>query len=171
MAVRKHHWRWLAFGVAAGLLIFIPTRLFVAKRQAPQPQAIFVLGGHPDREKAAAQLAKYYPELEVWVSSGSDAAIAHSTFLAVGISDNRLHLDYRASDTVTNFTTLVQTFKSLDIQHVWLVTSDFHMDRAEAIAYLVLGSHGITYTTHIVPSNRAEEPTWKIGRDAMRSAI
>lgn len=155
----------------AGLTAFIPARRLIAKHQTPEPQAIFVLGGHLDREKAAAQLAKYYPDLEVWVSSGSDTVVVYNIFQEAGVSTNRVHLDYQASDTVTNFTTLVQTFESFHIQHVWLVTSDFHMNRSEAIAFFILGSRGITYTPHIVPSNSDEEPAWKAGRDAVRAAI
>ncbi len=78
-------------------LLFFNSRLkrrTLMKSWTPQPQAIVVLGGHPDREKAAAQLAKYYPALEVWVSSGSESAVIHSIFQEANVSAERLHLDY-----------------------------------------------------------------------------
>jgi uncharacterized SAM-binding protein YcdF (DUF218 family) len=65
--------RWAAVslvGLLIGVLLIIPVRLAIAARQAPHPQAILALGGNPDREAAAAQLARHYPALEVWVSTG-----------------------------------------------------------------------------------------------------
>jgi len=41
------------------------------RQQWLKPEAIFVLGGHADRERFAAKLAKEYPDLPIWVSSGS----------------------------------------------------------------------------------------------------
>ncbi|NJL19669.1 MAG: YdcF family protein, partial [Leptolyngbyaceae cyanobacterium SM1_3_5] len=65
--------QWAVIGsaaVLASVLLLIAVRLSIAANQAPQPQAILTLGGDPNREKAAAQLAKHYPSLEVWVSTG-----------------------------------------------------------------------------------------------------
>lgn len=149
----------------------IPIKLLMTSVQNPQPQAIFVLGGHPDREVAAAQLAKYYPKLDVWVSSGSLPEVVKKTFDDSGIGLDRLHLDFLASDTVTNFTTMVPVFEMLGLKHVWLVTSDFHMRRARAIAFTILGSRGITYTPLAVPSNRPQESRLRVGRDVARSVL
>ena len=153
------------------LLGSIPLRLTIAIHQAPQPQAIFVLGGTSGREAAAAQVAKHYPNLEVWLSSGELPNEAYAIFQAAGVSPDRLHLDYRATDTVTNFTTLVGEFKQHKIQHLYLITSDFHMPRAKVIATLVLGSRGIACTPIAVPSNRPQESTYRIARDAVRSLL
>ena len=40
-------------------------KLQVAARHAPLPEAILVLGGGRDREKAAAQIAAAYPDFDV----------------------------------------------------------------------------------------------------------
>lgn len=149
----------------------IPLRLAIATYQAPQPQGIFVLGGYPNREEAAAQLAKYYLDLDVWVSSGQLPKTAHTIFQSAGITLDRLHLDYRATDTVTNFTTLVAEFKRRRIQHLYIVTSDYHMPRAKAIATLVLGSQGITFTPVSVPSSEPPESSMRIVRDSGRSIL
>ena len=66
-------------------------------------------------------------------------------------------LDYRAVDTVTNFTTMVDVFEQLGIEHVYLVTSDFHMPQARTIAFLVFESRGITCTPVGVNSRKHEE--------------
>lgn len=135
------------------LLLIVPVRLAIAYYQAPRPQAILTLGAWTDREQAAAEIARWYPSLEVWVSSGTPPEIARPIFQAAGISDNRLHLDYRAVDTVTNFTTIVPEFEDKGIQHIYLITSDFHMPRAKAIATMILGIKGIAFTPISVPSD------------------
>ena len=167
----RKHLKWICVGLVIAMLSVIPVRLWQATQIAPLPQAIFVLGGHPDREKAAARIALYYPDLDIWVSSGSEPDVVADIFRAAGINPDRLHLDYQASDTVTNFTTLLTTFKSLELKHLLLITSDFHMSRARAIALFILGTHGIAYTPHPVASNREVESAWLAVRDAVRSII
>lgn len=158
-------------GLAIVGVSFIPVRLAIAQAQFPQPDAILVLGGNPQREAAAAQLAAAYPTLDIWVSSGELPQDAKAIFTAAGVSTQRLHLDYRATDTVTNFTTLVAELKRQRIQHVFVVTSDFHMPRAQAIATVVLGSHGIAFTPITVETDQPPEPMIQIARDMGRSMV
>ena len=151
------------------IVSLVKTRLVVAAYRFPQPEAIFVLGGGRNREPAAAKLASQHPNLDVWVSSGLLPPQANEIFLAENVSLNRVNLDYSATDTVTNFTTLVAKLQAQDIQHVYLITSDFHMPRAKAIAFWVLGSRGIAYTPVVVPSKQPPEPPHKVVRDVARS--
>ncbi|MEM6253262.1 MAG: YdcF family protein [Cyanobacteria bacterium P01_D01_bin.156] len=137
--------------------------------QSPYPQAVLVLGGGKEREIAAAKLAAQEPNLKVWVSSGSLPPQANKTFLAENIALSRVSLDYDATDTVTNFTTTVNKLKSEGIQNIYIVTSDFHMPRASAIAFWVLGSNSIAYTPVPVPSQQPTEPLHKTLRDITRS--
>jgi len=178
--VRKFHWlrkKYLILALASSflcLLLIVPLRLAIAYYQAPQPQAILTLGAWTDREQAAANIARCYPSLEVWVSSGTPPEIARPIFQAAGISDSRLHLDYRAVDTVTNFTTIVPEFEHKGIQHIYLITSDFHMLRAKAIATMILGIKGIAFTPISVPSDADQlkkETISPIIRDLGRSLL
>jgi uncharacterized SAM-binding protein YcdF (DUF218 family) len=150
---------------------YIPTRLAIARWQAPEPQAILTLGGRPTREIFTAEFARYHPELKIWVSSGLLPEKARPIFRQQGVSDDRLNLDYRALDTVTNFTTVVKDLKSQNIHHIYLITSDYHMPRAQAIAVIVLGSHGITFTAIPVPSTKSPENGFHITRDIIRSFV
>lgn len=160
------------FGIALIILIsIIPVRLAIASYIAPHPQAIFVLGGGLDREKFAAQLAQYYSDLDIWISSGVAFDESQRAFQAAGILQQRVHRDYSATDTVTNFTTLVNDFQQRGIHHLSLITSDFHMPRARAIATIVLGSQGITFTPFSVSSNQPKESTARIVRDTVRSLL
>jgi uncharacterized SAM-binding protein YcdF (DUF218 family) len=166
--------RWAVLtltGLLLAVLLTIPVRLAIAAHQAPEPQAILTLGGNPNREKAAAQLARYYPLLPVWVSTGEMPQDAQAIFRSTGVSIDRVHLDYRAVDTVTNFTTLVADLKRNRIQHIFLITSDFHMPRARAIATIVLGSQGITFTPVEVTSENPPESLSRIWRDVGRSIL
>ncbi|MEM7725290.1 MAG: YdcF family protein [Cyanobacteria bacterium P01_A01_bin.45] len=151
------------------LLSLIPLRLAMAYNQAPQPEAILTLGGSEKREKFTAEFARLHQNLDIWVSTGIPSDEASSIFEKANISENRLHLDYRATDTVTNFTTLVQDFRQRGIHHLFLITSDFHITRAKAIATIVLGSQGIIFTPISIPSEKPTESVFRILRDMGRS--
>ena len=153
------------------LLSFIPVRLAIAYYQSPSPQAILTLGGGGDREPFTAHFAKNYPSLKIWVSSGQAPDKARPIFHSVGIPDTRVHFDRRAVDTVTNFTSLVADFKSQNIHHIYLITSDFHMKRAKAIAFLVLGSRGIAFTAVAIPTNTPPESWSHVLRDFGRALV
>ncbi|MBD2193891.1 MULTISPECIES: YdcF family protein [Calothrix] len=153
------------------LLSVIPLRIAIASYQAPYPQAILTLGGGSEREKFTAQFAQKHPNLEIWVSSGIPPKQARDIFHNADIPNSRLHLDYRAVDTVTNFTSLVSNFKQHQIHHLYLITSNYHMPRAKTIAIIVLGSQGITFTPVSIFSNKPQESIFHILRDSGRSVL
>jgi uncharacterized SAM-binding protein YcdF (DUF218 family) len=165
----KKYWIFALIGLIFSLQSIIPIRLAIAYLIAPQPQVIFTLGGGQDREEFTAKFAQKHPNLDIWVSSGTEPELARPIFQAAGISESRLHLDTRAVDTVTNFTSLVKDFKIRRIHHLYLITSDFHMRRARAIAKIVLGSQGITFTPVRIPSKKSKESIFRIVRDSGRS--
>ena len=168
-----HHWIiWAGSILLLFLIGIIPVQLAIARNLAPQPQAHLTLGGGSDRELFTAQFAKDRPDLDIWVSSGIPREPAMDIFRAAGIPDRRVHLDYLAVDTVTNFTSMVDEFKQRNIQHIYLITSDFHLPRSQAIATIVLGSQGITCTPVAVPSRQQkEESSLRIWRDMGRSIM
>ncbi|MBE8986211.1 YdcF family protein [Nostoc sp. LEGE 12450] len=178
--IKSFHWlrkKYLILAIVSYfllLLLIVPVRLAIAHYQTPEPQAILTLGAWIDREQTAAEIARWYPALEVWVSSGTPPKIARPIFQAAGISDSRVHLDYRAVDTVTNFTTIVPEFEHEGIQHIYLITSDFHMPRAKAIATMILGIKGIAFTPISVlsdPDQSKKESIYLIIRDLGRSLL
>ena len=136
---------------------------------APAPEAFLVLGGHEERERFTAQLARQHPQLPIWISSGSPEGYAQKIFAKAGIDRDRLHFDYRASDTVTNFTTLVDELEARGIDSVYLVTSENHMQRAKIIGDIVFGSRGIDFQPVAVPTNNPPEPMEKCWRDGARA--
>ncbi|MGG6295440.1 YdcF family protein [Leptolyngbya sp. AN02str] len=133
--------------------------------------AILVLGGATSREQFAAELAQRYPDLPVWISSGSNPEYVEWVFSEAGIDSDRLHLDYRAVDTVTNFTTLVDDFRQKGIQKPYVITSDYHMRRARIIGAIVFGSRGIEFQPVAIPSEQTSESWSKAARDAARAIL
>lgn len=163
----------LLLGVyVTGLGAWIKIQTTLALRESPQPEAILMLGGNHEREPFTAQFAaqQEYP-LEIWVSSGVGRKQASQAFQEAGIPEERVHLDYQAVDTVTNFSTLVDDLKKENIHHVYLITSDFHMARSKAIARIILGSQGIAFTPIEVPSSDEAESLLSIARDVSRSIL
>jgi uncharacterized SAM-binding protein YcdF (DUF218 family) len=105
------------------------------------------------------------------VSSGSPEWYAQKVFAKAGINRNRLHIDRRAVDTVTNFTTLADELQAKGINSVYLITSDDHMRRARVIGEIVFGSRGIGLKPIPVPSGREPEPIEKCLRDGARAVL
>ncbi len=155
------------------LLSVIPIKLAIARMLAPTPQAIFVLGGSSDRMEFAVQFWQSHPHLDIWVSDDLlELEADRQIFLRFGVPRDRLHLDGRATDTVTNFTTLAADFVSHKLQNLYLITSDFHMRRSRAIAAIVLGSRGVVVTPVAVPSESIPpESLVRVLRDCGRSVL
>ncbi len=140
-------------------------------QQNKSPQAILVLGGSPSREKFAAKFALQHPQLPIFVSSGSPEEYAQYVFDNAGVNRDRIHLDYRAVDTVTNFTVMVNELQERNITDVYVLTSDFHMPRALVIGKIVLGSKGIQMHPVTIPSEIKSENPAKSLRDGLRSVF
>jgi uncharacterized SAM-binding protein YcdF (DUF218 family) len=169
----KKSWLFALVGLWICLLGFIPVRMAIAYYLVPRPQAILVLGGDLDRMRFAARLLQENPELTAWVSDIRRAYTANrGVFQEAGIAPERLRYDFCATDTVTNFTCTVRDLVQEGIDHVYLVTSDYHMKRARAIATVVFGSRGIVFTPRTVPSvGHPPESSLRIARDALRSLL
>ncbi|MEY3930591.1 MAG: hypothetical protein RLZZ516_2301 [Cyanobacteriota bacterium] len=138
----------------------------------PPPQLILVLGGDVERERAAAALARR-DGLPVLVSGGSNPEYAHWQFGRQGVGAERLQLDYRATDTLSNFTSVVDELRRSQVRHVLLVTSSDHMDRALLVGRLVAGSRGITLTPVPVPCEPRCQPEGarKVWGDGLRAGL
>jgi uncharacterized SAM-binding protein YcdF (DUF218 family) len=136
-----------------------------------KPEAILVLGGAEERELYATKIAQEHPNLPIWVSSGSSEWYTERIFAKAGIERKRLHIDRRAVDTVTNFTTMVDQLQAQGINSIYLITSDDHMRRARVIGEIVFGSRGIVFKPLAVPSGRQPEPIQKSLRDGARAIL
>ncbi|WP_138499299.1 YdcF family protein [Nostoc sp. PA-18-2419] len=144
------------------------------QNQFVQPQAVIVLGGSTkrlEREKFTAEFVQKHPNIPIWITGGSPPKFTERVFTKAGIDRKRLHLDYEAVDTVTNFTTLVDDLQARGIKSVYLITSDFHMRRACVIGEIILGSRGIYLKPVPVPSENPPESIEKSIRDGARAIL
>lgn len=167
---RPRRGRWLLALLAAAGLVLLSRGLW--QPPLPPPQIILVLGGDVERERVAADLAAR-DGLPVLVSGGSNPEYAHWLFGRQGLDHGRVQLDYRATDTLTNFTSIVDELKRAKVRHVLLVTSSDHMQRAMLVGRVVAGSRGIGLTPVEVPcGDRCTPETWrKVWGDGARAAL
>jgi uncharacterized SAM-binding protein YcdF (DUF218 family) len=123
--------------------------------------------------KFAAQFWQSHRNLDIWVSDfESNLNYNRPIFQQFGIPNQRLRFDGKATDTVTNFTSMVDKFADRKLQHIYLITSDYHISRARAIATIVLGSQGIVVTPLAVPSlGDRSESLIRVLRDCGRSVL
>lgn len=163
----------IVLAIAFGLAGIIPLRIAIAFHQAPVPQAIFVLGSDTARMEFAGRFWRLHSNLDIWVSDYlSNEEQNRRIFQQFGVPSERLRLDGQATDTVTNFTTLVDDFVNHKLRHINLITSDYHMLRSRVIATIVLGSRGIVVTPVTVPSTGVKSKFWvQVLRDFGRSVL
>lgn len=167
---RPSPWGLVALLLAGGLLWLSRGWWWPAP---PPAQMILVLGGDVAREREAAALAARRG-LPVVVSGGSNPEYAHWLFeQRQGLPSHQVQLDYRARDTLSNFTSLVDDLRQARIRHALLVTSSDHMDRALLVGRIVAGSRGIHLTP--VPVSCADlcqpEGRRKVWGDGLRAAV
>ncbi|MHC5914065.1 MAG: YdcF family protein [Nostoc sp.] len=147
--------KWV-LAIALLLTSIIPARIAIAFYQTPVPQAIFVLGGASERMKFAAQFWQSRQNLDIWVSDFAwNLDVDRRIFLEYGVSDAKLHLDGRATDTVTNFTTLAEDFANQRLQH-----TDFRLPTKLEFRYMfylsvLTGADGLLFWIHYLSS-----PSW-----------
>jgi len=153
-----------------GLYGFVGVRLAIANHTTPTPEAIMLLGGGKGREQFTVEFAKAHPSLDI-LASGVRFPDGLEVFRDAGIPENRLYSNIYAVDTVGNFAHTVEELQKRNVHHVYLITSDYHMSRAVAVATLILGSRGIAFTPVSIATNETPE-TWswlRIARDTSRS--
>lgn len=150
-------------------------------------QVFLILGGARVRELECARMIKEFvdrnrqadvvrslpPPLLVLLSSGS--ASLTQVAEASGTNPSCTRLDYRAVDTLTNFTTLASDLARSGCTSVTVATSQAHMCRAYPLAVLVLGSHGIRVSQLACPDSfdrhAKDESTIRALRDFTRALV
>lgn len=109
---------------------------------------ILELGGNAARLYTVLELAEEETSAEVIISSEGSPDYVVAMLRGAGINDDRFLLDFKAWDTVTNFTETVKLIKSFKPKNLYVVTDKFHMKRSLAIAHAVYFLSGI----RIIPS-------------------
>jgi hypothetical protein len=120
---------------------------------------VLVLGGSIQREVHAARLAKQFPELPILISGGSHPICVQSVFEPVAAPTQQVWLEGCANSTFDNFRFSLRTLRQWRGHKVKLLTSQTHLPRAQWLAQIMLGSHGLWVETEVVaergvPGNR-----------------
>mmetsp|Transcript_25709 Transcript_25709/g.29366 ORF Transcript_25709/g.29366 Transcript_25709/m.29366 type:complete len:228 (+) Transcript_25709:23-706(+) len=141
-----------------------------------------VLGGPAEREKKSVEavcsgnFAVPVPALScgapVWLSGPSLTENCIVTCKQAGCDPEQLLIDYRALDTLGNFTTLVKEMRRHNFDSVSIVTSIYQMPRALAIAKVVLRSNGIKVGPEVAinpVTGEVKESRLMVFRDTIRA--
>lgn len=161
-------------------------------QHAKQPvDAILVLGGSIQREShVAEQVAKYaegevqlqtqplsspeWHQIPILFSQGSKPPCIRLLFEQVAATLDNAWLEGCAKSTFDNYRYSVPILNLWNIKHVKVVTSPSHVPRAQWLAQIILGSHGIWVEMELVnetgvPGN-VERPI-KTALDVTRSLL
>lgn len=111
--------------------------------------------------------------IRIWISTGRPRPEISRLANQSGIGLSRVELDYRAIDTVTNFTTMAPKMRAANISTVYVVTDVSHIDRAMIIARAVLAYYGITPVAAPCPNTTRRDSEWIIRgwRDYLRCVV
>jgi hypothetical protein len=117
-------------------------------------------------------LSKEHP-IRIWISTGRPRPEIARMSSQLGIERSRIELDYRAIDTVTNFTTMAAKMSAANISTVYVVTDVTHIDRAMIIADVILAYYGIRPIAAPSPNTTHRVNEWAIRgwRDYLRCII
>jgi len=115
------------------------------------PDVLWVLGGSIRREIAAVQWAKRHPSQRVLISGGSKPPCVQVLFERAGVRGDRVWLEQCAKSTFGNCYWSLPILQRWGAKRVTLLTSGSHQWRAGAMAWLILGSHGIWVDVVTVP--------------------
>lgn len=134
--------------------------------------AFFVLGGSINREIYVAELAKQYPQTPILISKGSQSPCVWLIFQQLGAPLQNVWLERCADSTFENFYFSFPILRRWGVHKVGLITSPTHLPRAQWMAQIILGAHGIWVEPYIVheqgiPGN--QESWFKTGIDLTRS--
>jgi uncharacterized SAM-binding protein YcdF (DUF218 family) len=160
-------------GILLGSWLVINTLRLQAVASEPV-DVFFVLGGGIDREIYVAQLAKQHPEVRVLISQGSEDPCILLIFQREQAPIRQVWLEKCADSTFDNFYFNIPILKQWGIRKIKLITSSSHLPRAQWMAQILLGAHGIWVETDIAPEQGTpgnRESFLKAGLDISRCLV
>ncbi len=166
---------WLRFGLLGlgfllcGWLLIITFKLYSAAWGPTD--AFFVLGGSIRREMYVAELAKQHPEIRVLISQGSEDPCILLVFQREQAPLAQVWLEKCADSTFDNFYFNIPLLNRWGVRKIKLITSRTHLPRAQWMAQILLGAHGIWVEPDIIEEQGTgnHEAFYKTGLDLARS--
>tara|TARA_Y100001968_G_C19356834_1_gene717646 strand:- start:590 stop:1165 length:576 start_codon:yes stop_codon:yes gene_type:complete len=117
-----------------------------AANNKKSPELILVLGGDISREKEGIRISKEL-RIPLLISGGSNPEYAEWLIKKEGLDRKNVKLDYRAKDTFSNFTSIIDDLINDEVSHLLMITSEEHFHRANLIGKIIIGSRGIKLTS------------------------
>mmetsp|Transcript_4771 Transcript_4771/g.6033 ORF Transcript_4771/g.6033 Transcript_4771/m.6033 type:complete len:189 (+) Transcript_4771:285-851(+) len=134
----------------------------------------FVLGGSKRREVAALKTClKKFPGVPIWISGPELTQDCLEICEQEGVDPELLRVDYRAIDTLSNFTTMCQDMYTGGFKKVAIITSRYHMKRARSIAAIIMPEFKLRYVPVgiVYQANEEKETILKVWRDQIRAYL
>jgi len=100
-------------------------------------RAILHLGGNSTRIETTIEMVKQWPDALVILGTVENPVECFTRLRIAGVNRNRIIFDFRAWDTVTNFTVVRRILKEFKVEQLCIVTDTFHMRRSMLIARIV----------------------------------
>ncbi|HEY9694402.1 MAG TPA: YdcF family protein [Oculatellaceae cyanobacterium] len=172
---RFRHKQLLLSSISLILGIWLLINTLILGLAASRPvDAFFVLGGSIQREIYVAQLAQKYPEIPILISQGSKESCVLRLFQREQALIEQVWLERCAKSTFDNFYFGIPILHQWGVHKVKLITSPTHLPRAQWLAQILLGAHGIWVDLDIVqeqgiPGNR--ESWSKTALDLIRALV
>jgi uncharacterized SAM-binding protein YcdF (DUF218 family) len=127
--------------------------------------AYLVLGGTPNREIFAANLAKEHPDIKVLISGGSQDPCIWLIFDKLKVAKDKVWMEDCSHNTFQNFYYSTPILEKWGVQKVLLITDPPQDKRALPMARIILGSHGIWVDLQIVPNSGGEQSKYPLAVD------
>ena len=173
---RRRDWRhWLGWvGGAFALAWLLSLSLQLRLGSLAPVDGVLVLGGSIRREIYVAQAMAQTPQVPILISQGSPDPCIRRIFQATSRGLGQVWLEHCAQSTFDNFVFALPLLHRWNVRHVKVVTSPTHLPRAQWMAQLLLGAHGIWVEMDIVtetgvPGN--QESPLKTTLDLARSLV
>jgi uncharacterized SAM-binding protein YcdF (DUF218 family) len=142
---------------------------------AQQPiDAVLVLGGSIRREIVASEMVVQGNRLPILISQGSQPPCIRALFDRISAPVETVWLETCAESTFDNYRYSLPTLKQWNSRHVQVVTSPTHLPRAQWLATIMLGSHGLWPEMQLVQETGVPgnvESSLKTGLDVVRSLV
>lgn len=133
---------------------------------------ILCLGGSEQRLVKGILLAIEDPTAKLVVSSfGIKRSVLTERLLKAGLKKEQFCIDYTALDTIGNFVDTLPIIQALAPKKIYIVTDDYHMKRAQAIADIVYSGLSYQLVNIECKTNTPQESEFKVNIERIQAWI